>query len=147
MFDIFYVNRIAQTKHALTHQHVFNVFKYKVFSTVVVNIQLFQHLLLQNRRTHCGAHGGIHEKCDSIFRLFFCSLQGLKYSENTQFKGRLITHTLADTFCNNNSSLRACVALSEILIFIGFVHAISKIFISIFVMIKYGVTLKINVRI
>ena len=49
-------------------------------------------------------------------------------------------HTLADTFCNNISSLRACIALLEILIFVGFVHAILKIFISIFVMIKYGVT-------
>ena len=51
-----------------------------------------------------------------------------------------LCHTLADTFCNNISSLRACVALLEILIFIGFVHAISKMFTSIFVMIKYGVT-------
>ena len=49
-------------------------------------------------------------------------------------------HTLADTFCNNISALRAWVALLEILIFIGFVHAISKKFISIFFMTKYGVT-------
>ena len=43
-------------------------------------------------------------------------------------------------FCNNNNSLHACVALSEIFIFIGFVHSILKIFISVFVMIKHGVT-------
>ena len=58
----------------------------------------------------------------------------------TELNATKFCHTLADTFCNNNSSLHAYVALSEILIFISFVHAISKIFISIFVMIKYGVT-------
>ena len=57
----------------------------------------------------------------------------------TELNAKKFGHTLADTFCKN-SSLRACVALSEILIFISFVHAILKIFISIFVMIKYGVT-------
>ena len=51
-----------------------------------------------------------------------------------------VTSHLTDTFCNNNCLLRACVAVSEILIFISFVHAISNIFISIFFTIKYGVT-------
>ena len=43
--------------------------------------------------------------------------------------------------------LLAWVAPLEILIFIGFVHAILNIFIFIFFMTKYGVTWKITVRI
>ena len=54
----------------------------------------------------------------------------------TELNATKFCYTLADTFCNNISALRAWVAVFKI----GFVYAISKIFISIFFMTKYGVT-------
>ena len=58
----------------------------------------------------------------------------------TELNATKFCHTHADTFCNNNSSLRTCVSLSEILIFISFVHAISEFFYFYICHDKYGET-------
>ena len=61
-------------------------------------------------------------------------------ANNTDLKATKFLPRPSRYILQQQQLLHACVALSEILIFISFVHAISKIFISIFVMIKYGVT-------